>query len=272
MKFCYLAYRSWAFDVIERISKEFPTAAIIVPDTKAIEKDFSLLGYPVRKIAPSPSSLEHFKGINADWFILCGWSWMISDQCVDKWNFLGMHPSKLPKYRGGSPIQNQIINGEKESAATIFDITHVVDAGAIYAQIPFSLEGELSEVLARMVDATVQGLKETLPLLGKRVPRPQDESQATNSWRRVPSDSELSLSDFDSSTRAYNKIRCLADPYPNAFVVKPDGTKVNITRAKPVDGAQDNFCNLPAFFEDPKAGMNVVCKDGTLIRILEVAT
>ncbi len=53
-------------------------------------------------------------------------------------------------------------------------------------------------------------------------------------------------------------------------VVKPDGTKVRITRAKPIDGEQDNFCNLPAFFENPKAGLNVVCKDATLLRILEV--
>ena len=273
MKLAFLLYRNWAFSVVERL-KEFDITTLIVPDNKWLERDMLPLvdRYTIRKIAPTPSTLDHFKGVDADWFVLMGWSHMIDRKSVEKYKLIGMHPSKLPKYRGGTPLQNQIINGEKESAATIFDITDVVDGGAIYAQVPFSLDGEMSEILARMTDATVQGLKETLPYLGKRVPRKQDESQATNSWRRLPSDSLLTVADFQTSTYAYNKIRMLQSPYPNAFLSLDK--VVRLTRAKPIDGASGDFFNALELFEMKsdtiKEGMNIVCNDGSLLRLLDV--
>ena len=48
-----------------------------------------------------------------------------------------LHPSPLPKFRGGSPIQNQIIRGEKISAVTIFKINKIIDGGDIYFQKNF---------------------------------------------------------------------------------------------------------------------------------------
>ena len=48
-----------------------------------------------------------------------------------------LHPSPLPKFRGGSPIQNQIIRGKKISAVTIFKINKIIDGGDIYFQKNF---------------------------------------------------------------------------------------------------------------------------------------
>ena len=48
-----------------------------------------------------------------------------------------LHPSPLPKYRGGSPIQNQIINGESKSAVTLFKINNKIDQGDIIYQKEF---------------------------------------------------------------------------------------------------------------------------------------
>ena len=62
-----------------------------------------------------------------------------------------LHPSPLPKYRGGSPIQNQIINGEKNSAVTLFKMTRNLDDGDIYKQIPFSLKGSLDDIFNRII-------------------------------------------------------------------------------------------------------------------------
>ena len=50
-----------------------------------------------------------------------------------------LHPSPLPKYRGGSPIQNQIIRGVVDSMVTIFVMNDKIDAGDIIAQSPFLL-------------------------------------------------------------------------------------------------------------------------------------
>ena len=56
------------------------------------------------------------------------------------------HPSPLPKFRGGSPIQNQIINGKSDSAVSIFKISEKLDEGDIIYQKYLSLEGELSKI------------------------------------------------------------------------------------------------------------------------------
>ena len=50
-----------------------------------------------------------------------------------------LHPSDLPKFRGGSPIQNQIINGVKKTKISIFRINSEIDAGDIVAKAPLDL-------------------------------------------------------------------------------------------------------------------------------------
>ncbi|SVE63951.1 uncharacterized protein METZ01_LOCUS516805, partial [marine metagenome] len=65
-------------------------------------------------------SEEFVKTLNPDIILFYGWSWIISETIVNTYKCIMLHPSKLPKYRGGSPIQNQIIDGEIESAVTLF--------------------------------------------------------------------------------------------------------------------------------------------------------
>ncbi|GIS10295.1 MAG: hypothetical protein CM15mP114_10770 [Alphaproteobacteria bacterium] len=73
-----------------------------------------------------------------------------------------LHPSDLPKYRGGSPIQNQILNGILDSKVTIKPLMKM-DAGPILVQRPLSLRGEMSEILGRIeqsgTEATIKILK-----------------------------------------------------------------------------------------------------------------
>ena len=51
-----------------------------------------------------------------------------------------MHPSDLPKYAGGSPIQHQIINGVINSKATLFEVTKEIDSGPILYKTNLSLD------------------------------------------------------------------------------------------------------------------------------------
>jgi methionyl-tRNA formyltransferase len=62
----------------------------------------------------------------------------------------------------------------------------------------------------------------------------QDHSAATFCKRRTPSESEITTEELatKSAEYLYNKIRMLADPYPNAYIVAADGKKVMITAAR----------------------------------------
>jgi methionyl-tRNA formyltransferase len=58
---------------------------------------------------------------------------------IPKHGFVNWHPSKLPKYRGASPIQSVILSQETDSALTWIQMTKEMDAGDIILQIPYKL-------------------------------------------------------------------------------------------------------------------------------------
>ena len=59
---------------------------------------------------------------------------------IPKFKIVNIHPSLLPKYRGATPGQWQIINGETTSAVTFFQIDSKPDHGPIIAQLPFDID------------------------------------------------------------------------------------------------------------------------------------
>ena len=170
---------------------------------------------------------------DADVILFYGWSAMIPEELYKNKLCLVLHPSPLPKYRGGSPIQHQIINGEKESAVTIFKATDQLDAGVIYTQTEFSLEGSLDDIFDRIVQIGIEDTRDILSRYEFMRPLVQDEVEATTYKRRTPDQSEIFSYDFQTKTaeELYNLIRALNDPYPNAFIKCRDGSKLYITGA-----------------------------------------
>lgn len=169
---------------------------------------------------------------NANIVLYYGWSKYIPKKIYKKKLCLILHPSPLPKYRGGSPIQHQIINGEKKSAVTICEVTGKLDAGDIYTQTPFSLKGSLNDIFRRIIDIGTQDTLYILAHFNSGLPIetiPQDNILHTTFKRRKPEESEIKDIKEMTAEEAYNFIRALADPYPNAFIVCKDGKKLYLT-------------------------------------------
>ena len=202
MKIWICAYRDWALEVYESLI---------------------FTNYQVELISSKEqfdSKYKEFKEDDVVFFI--GWSWILPNDIVSKYNCICLHPSPLPKYRGGSPLQHQIINGEKESAVTFFRMTNKLDAGPILYQQKFSLDGDLININTRIKDLAIEGILNILSQSYKEII--QDESKSTFYRRRKPEESEITISDFqtNSAKQLHDKIRCLQDPYPNAFIICGD--------------------------------------------------
>ena len=165
-----------------------------------------------------------------------GWSEIIPKEVYSKHLCLILHPSPLPKYRGGSPLQHQIMAGQKASAVTILKVGEKLDGGDIYSQTPFSLEGTLDEIFKRIVEIGTADTIKVLDMIEEDIIEPdrQDEVQATMFKRRKPEQSELTFEDLKNKTskELYNFIRSLASPYPNAYIVCKDGKKLYFTGAR----------------------------------------
>jgi len=94
---------------------------------------------------------------------------------------LNLHNSPLPKYRGVSPINWALKNGEIEHGVTIHEITPGIDDGPIVAQLKYSIYPDFEEVIDVYNKALLYGyllFEQTMPVLDKIVARPQDESLA----------------------------------------------------------------------------------------------
>ncbi len=100
-----------------------------------------------------------------------------------EYGFINVHPSLLPKYRGPSPIQQAILNGDKNSGITIIKMDEKMDHGTIIYQEALELsEYDNFDTLSKKMFLEAA---EVLPqiirdfIAGKITPKAQDETKAT---------------------------------------------------------------------------------------------
>ena len=210
----FCGYRDWSKKIYKSLGNEYKSVVNLIYVTEG------------------DNLSEFVDRYNPDMIFFVGWSWIINKDIIDNNRCICLHPSPLPKYRGGSPLQHQIINGETESAVTLFEMDNGIDTGDILYQSKFSLEGNLEVIFKRIVNWGIFGISKIIDNSYTKVK--QDENDATFYKRRKPSMSEISIYDFEKLTakEIHNKIRSLQDPYPNAYVVCKDGTKLFLKESK----------------------------------------
>ena len=145
---------------------------------------------------------------------------------------LNVHPSLLPKYRGPSPIQSAIINGDEKTGVTIMRVSEKIDAGPILSQKEIEIDPkETYESLHdKLAEAGVKLLLEVLPKLSKgQAPfQLQDDSKATYTKILKRSDGEIdwgkSPKDIERQIRAFN-------PWPGTYTFC-NGKRLKILKAE----------------------------------------
>lgn len=163
-----------------------------------------------------------------DIIVLSGWSWKIPEAIVNRYPCIGLHPSDLPKYRGGSPLQHQIIDGLIETQCSLFLLTPELDIGPVLAKTPMSLAGNMDNIFSELVRAGGELLKQSFTTWPNWHPLGQDDAAGFVRWRRKPEESRLERSIFQTHALQdlYNIIRALGDPYPNAYIEDKEGNRL----------------------------------------------
>ena len=125
---------------------------------------------------------------------------------------INLHPSLLPKYRGPSPIESAILNGDQETGISIMQLSAKMDAGPVYYQktIPLSDSEKSSDLYETTAKIGSEALSETLPaiLSEKMIPNPQDDTKATYCKLLSKKDSlidstKLTANEAERQVRAY---------------------------------------------------------------------
>jgi len=152
--------------------------------------------------------------INPKFIFFPDWSWKVDEKIIRDFKCVCFHVADLPKFRGGSPIQNQIIRGIVKTKTSAFFMTEKLDAGDILLKKDLSLKGSTDEIFERMIkndyDMIVQ-------IINNKFKIQKQKGKPSFYRRRKPEESELPHLNY-SKKYLYNFIRMLADPYPNAFI------------------------------------------------------
>jgi len=235
IKVAFVIYRAWAYRIYEQIADfhrkypEFSVAVVITTPENEFHAD-PLLDTKIHIVRGNDQSKIHslLAHYQIDIAFFYGWSWIVREPILSEFVCLCLHPSPLPKYRGGSPIQHQIIDGKTDSAVTVFKMGSGIDDGDIYRQLPISLEGTLDDIFERIIAAGVAITKTCLRDYAQRsiqfTPQ-QSLGQYPVMKRRTQADSELTIEQIVRMPylKLYNTVRSLTDPYPNACIRFPQG-------------------------------------------------
>ena len=173
---------------------------------------------------------------SSDLFIVVAFGKIIPENILNmpKIGSINVHYSLLPKYRGASPVESAILNGETETGVTIQKMVYKLDAGPILIQEKVEIypEEKVKELRARLTklgaDMLVKFLNDSPPDKGELKGVEQDESQATYSKKIKKEDGLINL-EAELPSELYSKFRAY-HVWPRIYFMK-DGKRIIITDA-----------------------------------------
>ncbi|WP_342275078.1 methionyl-tRNA formyltransferase [Spiroplasma endosymbiont of Cantharis lateralis] len=162
---------------------------------------------------------DELKSLKADFMITCAYGQFITQSILDLFkNCINVHASLLPKYRGGSPIQYAIMNGESKTGISLMKMIKKMDAGDVYcqAEILITQEDNADSVFKKMAVLGKKMIEESLLqiLKGQLIGVQQDESKVSFAYNLKNEEEKIDWN--KSAEQICNFIRALS-PQPIAF-------------------------------------------------------
>ena len=188
-----------------------------------------------------PQLIETIRSLDIDAAVVCSFNYKIPKILLDsvKDGFINVHPSLLPKYRGGNPYSRVIINGEAETGVTVHFMDEGFDTGDIIAQKPYHIHSKatmgtiFNELNVLGIELLLQVLMtyETQPL-----PRIKQPNGNFISGKGL-SEKELFINYNKTAEEIERFVRAL-----NPFILASTTFRGNMMKIMKVEVASDAFC------------------------------
>lgn len=209
---------------------------------------------------------------NVDCIVTCAFGQILRQNVLDycKYGVINVHGSLLPKYRGSSPIQWAIINGEVKTGITIMQTDIGMDSGDIILQHevdinPGETAGELFERLGAIgAGCLVEALRQIKD--GEAVRIPQNHAEATHFPMLKKEDGKIDWT--RNATQIANQVRGM-NPWPGAFF-QYEGEVLRLHKSERIN--QNSVAKFGNVIKADKAGLWVKCGEGILsLEVLQAA-
>ncbi|MEK7627469.1 MAG: methionyl-tRNA formyltransferase [Patescibacteria group bacterium] len=250
-KIIFFGTSDFAVPVLKTLIKnQYEIIAVVTqPDREAgrgYEKNTSpikemALKYGLKILQPERVKDAEFikilKEMSPELNIVCSYGKIIPEEIIEipKHKTINIHPSLLPKYRGSSPIQTAILNGDKETGITIMLMDKEMDHGPIIKNIKLKIKNYetiiCQELLEYLAEKSADLLIKTLPdwLAEKITPREQNHNEASFTKIFIKENGKIywnkTSDEIDRQVRALN-------PWPGTFCFWHNHETETTTRLK----------------------------------------
>jgi methionyl-tRNA formyltransferase len=215
------------------IEEGYEVVSVITQPDRPVGRKRILTPPPVKEVAlkhhipiyqPEKIRLEeginYVKSMEPDMIVTAAFGQILPKEILEipKFGCINVHASLLPKYRGGAPIHQALIEGETETGVTIMYMVEALDAGDMInsRSIPITEDDHVGSLFEKLSHVGAELVKETLPALiqGKITPVPQNGDQATFAPNIKREQEEIDWS--RSAVDIRNQIRGM-HPWPVAY-------------------------------------------------------
>lgn len=248
--------------VITQPDKPADRGIISIPPVKKFAINENLPVYQFDKISKEGEAV--LKDLNADIFVTAAYGQILSKNIlqIPKYGIVNVHASLLPAYRGSSPVQWAIINGEKETGVTIMQTAEGLDTGDILLTKKIGIDefDTTKTLMDKLAELGAEAIVEYLDLLqsGKEItPIKQDEDKATYYPMLKKNDGKIDWT--KSATEIFNLMRG-TDPWPGTFA-EYNGKKIKLYAAEKISEMSGKAGTV---LQADKKGFIVACGEGAL--------
>jgi len=260
MNIVFMGSPDYAVKILDELNKHYNIKAIYTQPDKPVGRKKILTPTPVKKYALennievlTPTNLkdEDVSRFNPDFIVVAAYGLLLPKNVLNTAPCINLHASLLPKYRGASPIQSAILNGDKYTGVTSMLMDEGLDTGDIltwdYTEIgrktSIDLFNELADIAAKQIVYTLENFNKIKPLK-------QNDIFATYSPKIKKQDGYVDFEDasiIDKKYRAYM-------PWPGIFT-----DKFKINQMELIDTTSSNS---PGEILEISDGVVVGCKKG----------
>lgn len=277
-KIIFFGTHNFAAAVLEQIinSGFFDIIKIISQPDKPVGRKQILQPTPVKLMAEKYNlPIEQPKKLNdyvlsgeADLNIVCQYGLMIPKNILEtaKRGSINIHTSLLPKYRGASPIQSALINGDKTAGITIMLMDEKMDHGPILTQteVPVdnfdtypTLSAKMAKIAPNLLITAIKGW-----LAGEITPTPQNEAQASYCKLLTRSDGAV---DWKKTAREIYNLYRGSYPWPGIWTTWQD-KRLKLLEIKPAN----DLSGVPAGIYAREGKLFGVCADNSAVEIIQL--
>ena len=281
MKIVYMGTPDFAVAPLAALTEAgYEVEAVVTQPDKPKGRGKTLLPTPVKEEAlkhgipvlqpvkvRDPEFVKELEALAPDIIIVAAFGQIIPKSVLDmpKFGCINIHASLLPKYRGAAPIQQAVIDGEKESGVTIMQMGTGLDTGDMISKIVVPLDEDETggSLFDKLAEAGAKLLTETLPAIFDGTAKREKQPEESPTPYAAMITKQMGLLDFSRSAAELERLVRGMNPWPSAYTFI-NGKTLKVWKSF-VEEKKDTEATPGTVLFTDKKGIHVACASDSLV-------